>query len=190
MGDTPHTYAGMTGHVHMDKGHPRPYPGHLYVKPLTPTQSMRKTITLLAFFIISVQLVCQAAPKFDPEAYRQEQRRYIIEKTKISANDAAKFFAIYDKMRSAERSLFDKIRDKRNSRPSTEAECRKAIIEKDNMELQLKKLQCKYHQQMLKVLPAKIVLPCLFHAEQFDRSKLRHMSQGNHKRPGKHPESR
>ena len=151
---------------------------------------MRKTITLLAFLIISVQLVCQAAPKFDPEAYRQEQRRYIIEKTKISANDAAKFFAIYDKMRSAERSLFDKIRDKRNSRPSTEAECRKAIIEKDNMELQLKKLQCKYHQQMLKVLPAKIVLPCLFHAEQFDRSKLRHISQGNHKRPGKHPESR
>ena len=28
-GDTPHTYAGMTGHVHMDKGHPRPYPGHI-----------------------------------------------------------------------------------------------------------------------------------------------------------------
>ena len=25
MGDTPHTYAGMTGHVHMDKGHP----GHI-----------------------------------------------------------------------------------------------------------------------------------------------------------------
>ena len=29
MGDTPHTYAGMTGHVHMDKGHPRPYPVHI-----------------------------------------------------------------------------------------------------------------------------------------------------------------
>ena len=29
MGDTPHTYACMTDHVHMDKGHPRPYPGHI-----------------------------------------------------------------------------------------------------------------------------------------------------------------
>ena len=28
-GDTPHMYAGMTGHVHMGKGHPRPYPGHI-----------------------------------------------------------------------------------------------------------------------------------------------------------------
>lgn len=151
---------------------------------------MRKTITLIAFIIISVQLVCRAACKFDPEAYRQEQRRYIIEKTQISANDAAKFFAIYDEMRSAERSLFDKIRKKRNSKPTTEEECRKAIIEKDNIELQLKKLQCRYHQQMLKVLPAKVVLPCLFHAEQFDRSKLRHMSQGNHKRPNKRKTSR
>ncbi|MGM9713908.1 MAG: hypothetical protein ACI3Y5_07315 [Prevotella sp.] len=151
---------------------------------------MRNFITIITFLLVSVSLTCHANPKFDPEAYRQEQRRYIIEKTKISASEAAKFFAIYDEMRNAERTLFDKIRSKRHSKPTTEEECRKAIIEKDNIELQLKKLQTKYHQQMLKVLPAKIVLPCLLHAEQFDRAKLRKMSQGDHNGPNRHKKPR
>ena len=42
---------------------------------------------------------------------------------------------------------------------------------------ELKKLQLKYHESMLKVLPASVVIKCLFYAEEFDRNKLREASQ-------------
>ena len=44
------------------------------------------------------------------------------------------------------------------------------------VEERLKKIQQQYHQKMLKALPAKVVMKCLYFAEHFDRKKLREAS--------------
>ena len=134
---------------------------------------------LIIFFILVSPHVLRAEQnrKFDPEAYRMEMKNYIIKKASLSADDAQKFFKLFDEMRTKERALFRKTRINKNKPPRTDEECRKAILQKDNTEIELKKLQLKYHESMLKVLPASVVIKCLFYAEEFDRNKLREASQ-------------
>lgn len=134
---------------------------------------MRRILTILLLTCVTLCATAQQRHKFDPEAYRLEQRRYILSKVTLTAEESRTFFALYDEMRTRERRLFEKIRFDRRRRPTTEAECRRAITDHDNTEIQLKKIQFQYHQKMLRVLPAKKVMPCLFFAEKFDREKLR-----------------
>lgn len=137
-----------------------------------------KQILLILIILVAPQVSrAERNRKFDPEAYRIEMRNYIIAKASLSADEAQKFFTLFDEMRAKERALFRKTRINKNKPPKTDEECRKAILQKDNTEIELKKMQLKYHESMLKVLPPSVVLKCLFYAEEFDRNKLREASQ-------------
>lgn len=134
---------------------------------------MRKIITILLLSVATLCITAQTRRKFDPEAYRLEQRRYILANAQLTSDESTVFFALYDAMRARERQLFDKIRLNRRSRPTTDAECRQAVIDHDNTEIQLKKIQQQYHMKMLRALPPRKVMRCLLLAEKFDRDKLR-----------------
>lgn len=137
---------------------------------------MKRIFTILVFVLIAIYVSAEPNRKFNPQAYKAEQRKYITHKAKLSQKDAQIFFGIYDEMRAEERKLFSKISFNRKKQPQTEEECYKAITEKDKTEIKLKKIQQQYHQKMLKELPAKVVMKCLYFAEHFDRKKLREAS--------------
>lgn len=138
---------------------------------------MKKILmTIVLLFGILSLLPAQQNKGFDPKAYQAELQAYVIKHAGITEAEAQKFFAIYGEMRQEERKLFSKIGEGWKQKPSTEEECRKAILEKDEREIQLKKIQQQYHLKMLKVLPATKVMPCLFFSEKFDRKKFREMS--------------
>lgn len=135
---------------------------------------------IIAFIIILCSALTMSAEpkrKFDPEAYRAEQHKYIQCKAQLTCDEATKFFAIYDEMRTKERQLFIQSRKGRKNRPETEEECRQCINMHDSNDIQLKKIQQLYHKRMLKVLPAKKVLNAIIAAEDFDRNKFREMSK-------------
>lgn len=138
---------------------------------------MKKILmTIVLLFGILSLLPAQQNKGFDPKVYQAELQAYVIKHAGITEAEAQKFFAIYGEMRQEERKLFSKIGEGWKQKPSTEEECRKAILEKDEREIQLKKIQQQYHLKMLKVLPATKVMPCLFFSEKFDRKKFREMS--------------
>ena len=137
---------------------------------------MKRIFTIIIFVALALYAAAEPNCKFNPKAYKAEQRKYITQKAKLSQKDAQTFFGIYDEMRAEERKLFSKISFNRKKQPQTEEECYKAITEKDKTEIKLKKVQQQYHQKMLKALPAKVVMKCLYFAEHFDRKKLREAS--------------
>lgn len=134
---------------------------------------MHKLLTIFLLLSLTATLHAQRRPRFNPEAYRMEQREYILSRAGLTGDEANVFFSLYDAMRRSERKLFSKIRRNRQRRPTTDDECRQAVIDKDNAELRLKKIQMQYHQKMLRTLPPSKVMLCLLLAEKFDREKLR-----------------
>ena len=151
---------------------------------------MKRIRIAMTMLVLAITMSAQGNKKFDHKAYNAEQHQYIVEQAQLSQAEAAKFFAIYDELRAKERKLFDKRKSAMKSKqgpPQTDADCREAILSRDNTELELKKLQLKYHQSMLKVLPAKKVLDAILAAERFDQEKFRSMSRNGKggMRPGK-----
>jgi len=145
----------------------------------------KKIFILLLFVFMSLTSAFAQKQKFNHEAYKKEQRFYILKRVNMTPDEQRAFFNLYDEMRAAERQVFAKTQSFKNGKyPSTDAECRNAIIERDNNEIQLKKLQYRYHLKMLKVIPANKVARAIWFAEQFDREKFRQMNRENGKRHG------
>lgn len=120
--------------------------------------------------------------KFDQEAYKAEQHQFIQKKACLTAEEAKIFFPVYDELRAKEREIFNRMRElRKKGAPVTEAEARKLILEFDNNELELKKLQQRYHQKLLKLMPAKKLAAALFAADRFDRKKFSEWN-GNRKK--------
>lgn len=138
---------------------------------------MKKLLSLLLALLAVVNISADPKKKFDPEAYRAEQHRFIKCKAQLTNEEANVFFPIYDEMRTKERQLFASRRKGRYKIPENDKECYQAIINKDNAELQLKKLQQLYHKRMLKVLPARKVMLALIASEDFDRYKFSQMTK-------------
>lgn len=147
---------------------------------------LKRLFTMLVALIATISVMAMDTPKFDEEAYKAEQHKYILREVRFTQDEAKKFFAIYDEMRAKLRQVFNKMRNERRKKLTSDAECRKSIIERDNDGLQLKKIELQYHQKMLKVLPAKKVLDALVAADKFDKKKFEDM---NKPKPQPQPQS-
>lgn len=146
---------------------------------------MRRFITFIFSICFVTAVMAECNVKFDAEAYRNEQHKYIIDNAKLTVEEAEKFFPIYDEMRAKEREKFKESRRLKRQKPTTDEACRKAIEELDKVEICLKKIQRNYHQKMLQVLPAQKVFDALSASERFDQKKFREMS-----RPGQNDNSK
>lgn len=147
---------------------------------------MNRALHFILFLLLSVIVAAQKTnhPRFDRKAYEKEQHQFVIREAKLTSEEAKTFFAIYDEMRAKERQLFKQMHKHKKQRPATEEECRKAIIERDKLDIARKQLQQKYHLRMLKVLPASKVMEALHQSEKFDQMKFRQMSR-SHRHPRK-----
>lgn len=145
---------------------------------------MNRLLHFILFFFIAVTVMASDRPKFDRAAYEKEQHQFVIREARLTKEEAKAFFSIYDEMRAKERQLFKQMHKHKKQRPATEEECRKAIIERDKLDIARKQLQQKYHLRMLKVLPASKVMEALRQSEKFDQMKFRQMSR-SHRHPRK-----
>lgn len=138
--------------------------------------TFKKILTILIAFIATTATMATPTPKFDEDSYIAEQHKYILKEVKFSADEAKKFFALYDEMRAKQRLLFNKMRKDRRKAPSTDSECRAIIVARDKDNLELMRISQQYHAKMLKVLPAKKVLDALVAADEFDKTKFKEMN--------------
>lgn len=137
---------------------------------------MKRLLTILSILLITIAATAMPTPKFDEEAYTAEQHKYILKEVKLTPEEAKKFFALYDEMRTKMRTVFNKMRCDRRKTPTNDKECRSIITERDNDGIELKRIEQQYHQKMLKVLPAQKVLDALVAADKFDKMKFKEMN--------------
>ncbi len=134
-----------------------------------------KRIILMLCVFFSVSLL-HAQGKFDFNKIKAESHSFMTKEAGLSAQEAARFFPVYDEMREKQRGYFDKLRAIHSSKPSSEREAREAIEKADGYEIQLRQIEQRYHKEMLKVIPATKLLRVLEAERRFHRQTFRRMA--------------
>lgn len=141
--------------------------------------------SLLFALTISAQEQQPSQQKFSPERFQAELEQYITKHACLTPKEAAKFFPIYKEMQHKQRAIFDRQRQLDKVKPADEKGCETAIRQRDEYDLELKRIQQTYHNKFLGVLSASKLYDVLKAENGFHRQMLR--NAGHH---GKKKESK
>ena len=138
---------------------------------------MKRILNLYMVLMLTSAIYAQGRMpqmRFDPQRFQADLEQFITREAGLTPMEAAAFFPVYREMLNKQRALY--MRAGRNGfvRPTDDASCRKAILQRDELELQIKEIQKKYHERFLKILPAKKVFDAInaedrFHRQSFQR---------------------
>lgn len=136
---------------------------------------MKKILFIAVAMLSAVSLWAQQGQrnKFSPKEFQAELERFIVKEACLTPTEAANFFPIYNEMYRKQRVVFDNMRRLSKSNPTTEADCRKVIKERDKLDIELKKIQQTYHNKFLDILSAKKVFDVIRAEDRFHRSMLK-----------------
>jgi len=118
--------------------------------------------------------------KFSPEKFQADLEQFITKEACLTPREAAKFFPIYKEMQAKQRAVFDRQRQLGWGKPADEKGCEKAIRQRDEYDLELKRIQQTYHNKFLSVLSASKLYDVIMAEDRFHRQMLRGWS-----RPGR-----
>lgn len=125
----------------------------------------------------------QNRQRFSPERFEAELQQFITQEAGLTQQEAAKFFPLYKEMHIKQRALYERQRNLGKFKPADEQGCMKAVQERDNLDVELKRVQQTYHNRFFDVLPASKVYDVIKAEERFHRRKLKQWSHGP--KPGK-----
>lgn len=136
---------------------------------------MRRVFLIVILFCTAVAMDAQekGRQKFSPEKFRAELESFITKDACLTPTEASKFFPLYDEMEKKQRVLFDRMRQLGRNKPADEAGCRDVIKQRDQLDIELKKIQQTYHEKFLKVLPASKLFDVIRAEEKFHRRMLK-----------------
>ncbi|MGI6231284.1 MAG: hypothetical protein ACOYJF_00325 [Prevotella sp.] len=127
------------------------------------------TVLLAVFLLQSSMALGQNRPPFNPEKFEADMERFITKEAGLSSREAARFFPMFREMQNKQRALFKKMRGFRHVDTNDDMACMRAIRMQDNIDIQIKKIQQRYHQKFLKILPAGKVMRIIKAEEKFHR---------------------
>jgi len=143
---------------------------------------MKKRLTTIALLLALTMTVMaqqfgapqqQQAPKFSPEKFQADLEQFITKEACLTPNEAAKFFPIYKEMQAKQRSVYERQRQLGWGKPADEKGCEKAIRQRDEYDLELKRIQQTYHNKFLSVISASKLYDVLKAEDRFHRQMLR-----------------
>lgn len=140
---------------------------------------MRKRLYLLLSMVAMITVVANAqAAKFSPEQFDAELQRFITFDAKLTSDEAAKFFPLYWEMQKKQRELYAKQRLIAKDKPADDKGCRQVIKQRDEIDLELKRVQLNYHTKFMSVLSPSKVYDILNAEYKFHRHKMKQWSHG------------
>ena len=140
-----------------------------------------KRIYLLVALIIAVCVYAQEGgrpQRFSPEKFDTELRQFITGEAKLTEQEAAKFFPVYKEMQEKQRVVFRRQKEMGNVNPESEKACLEAIRQRDENDMEMKRIQQTYHEKFLELLPASKVYAVLRAEDAFHRRMLHRGDQG------------
>lgn len=146
----------------------------------TDKNSMKTAIrlTLLALFTTASLLTGAAQNKqgFSPEKFDADLAAFVTQKAQLTPQEAAKLIPLMKEMHNKQRALMAKIwqTSRKCLKQSDDAEaCRKALVERDKLNVELKTIEQKYHNKMMRVVPACKVLAAVEAEDHFFRHAMK-----------------
>lgn len=137
--------------------------------------------TLIILFIISTFAItahAQGNPPhgFDPKRFQADMELFITREACLTPQEAAKFFPVFREMGKKQRALYEKAPHGRHMKPADDAKCRQAILDRDELELQVKIVQQQYHLKFMEILPPSKVYDVIRAEERFHRQSFQQMA--------------
>lgn len=123
----------------------------------------------------------QGKERFDKDRFIKEQEAYITAQAHLTSKEAAAFFPLFREMQQKQRELFMRHGKLSRTKPQDNNHAKSLIKDMDNLELQIKQLQAKYHSKFYSVLPALKVLDCIKAEERFKHETMEKMARRHNK---------
>ncbi|MDO4160579.1 MAG: hypothetical protein Q4D41_09000 [Prevotellaceae bacterium] len=140
---------------------------------------MKRTLAILLLSLLVLNVSAQKKRfknDFSPEKFQIELEQFITRNACLTPQEASKFFPLYNEMRDKQRSLNDEKKQLKRIKPVTEAECKKYIQEIDKIDLEVKQLQRRYHEEFMRMLPASKVYDIIKAEDKFHRQAFKRMA--------------
>ncbi len=144
-----------------------------------------KRVASFVIFWCAITLSCMAQmpaqhqQRFSPERFEAELQEFITREAGLSAEEAARFFPLYKEMQDKQRQLFARQRGLGNEKPADDAGCLRVINERDDIDLELKRIQKNYHARFLEIFSASKLYDILKAEERFHRRVMRNWGRGS-----------
>ena len=129
---------------------------------------------LMLVFVLGVN--AEEQQKFSPEKFQADLEQHITTEAGLTEEEAAKFFPLYREMQKKQRAIYNQMRELFKA-PSDEASSKRAIQRRDQLEMELKRIQQTYHNKFLKVLSASKVYKSIIAEDRFHRRAFRKMGK-------------
>lgn len=136
----------------------------------------KKTFLLTMAIFMAVTTMAQQNGQrkaFSPEKFQSDLEGHIIREACLSPAESAAFFPLYNEMRKKQRVVFNSMKRLDKTCPTTDNDCRKAIKERDRLDLELKEIQQSYHNKFIRVLSPTKVFKVLKAEDSFHRGMLK-----------------
>jgi len=117
--------------------------------------------------------------KFSPEKFQAELEQYITKEACLTPQESAKLFPIFREMQKKQRTIYDRDRQVGWMKPNDEQGCQKAIRQRDENELELKRIQQTYHNRMLSIISGSKLFDVIQAEDRFYRMKFRNWGRPN-----------
>lgn len=116
------------------------------------------------------------------ERFRKDMEQFITQKAGLSPKQVAHFFPVYHEMKDKQKAIHDKIKKLKKSKPATEADYKKIIQDCDDLEIEMKNIQKKYHEKFLRVLPAKKLFDVIKAEDSFHKQAFKQAAEQMNKK--------
>ncbi|MBR1547566.1 MAG: hypothetical protein IJ637_02425 [Prevotella sp.] len=147
----------------------------------------KKIITLALVAMMTLGLYAQQQrQKFSPEKFETDMMEYITREAKLSQQESGVFFPLLKEMHTKQREVYGRMRELGKNRPADEKAFAESVKQVDKLNIELKQIEEKYHQKMLKVVAASKVYDAIKAENRFHRQMMKNWQkpeQGQKQRP-------
>lgn len=123
--------------------------------------------------------------KFSPKKYQADLEMFITKDANLNEKEADSFFKLFREMGLKQRAIYQQMRKLGADKPTSPEQCKNLIIQRDKMDLELKKIQQIYHKKFLEVLSPCKVFNAIKAEEKFHRRQLKKWGHSNVKKQRK-----
>ena len=128
---------------------------------------------------MALTVSAQEQKKFSPEKFEADLEAFITKDAGLTQQEAAKFFPLFKEMREKQRTLYRRMRKAGKESPTDDKSAVETIQQCDKLSIEVKQLEQKYHNQMMKEIPASKVYKAINAENRFHRKMMKGWQRPN-----------
>ncbi|MBQ7419777.1 MAG: hypothetical protein IJV17_03430 [Prevotella sp.] len=145
---------------------------------------MKKVFVLWTLLMVTTITMAQEK-KFSPEKFEADLEAFVTKEAKLTDEEAKKFFPLFRELHQKQRDIYRRMRQAGKSKPADDKAAAETIVLCDKLTIEAKQLEQKYHNKMIKEIPASKVYQAINAENRFHRKMMKGWQASKGKPMGK-----